>query len=88
MARKDTQFAEFADGRVFRVRVTPKAASNQISADPTGQFDFRVRVTVAPENGKANQAVGRLLAKAIGVPKSRIELLGGTTSRDKQFRVR
>ena len=38
--------------------------------------------------GKANQAVGRLLAKAIGVPKSRIELLAGTSSRDKQFRVK
>lgn len=37
--------------------------------------------------GKATKAVGELLANHFGVPKSRVELLSGATSRVKRFRV-
>jgi uncharacterized protein YggU (UPF0235/DUF167 family) len=37
--------------------------------------------------GQANQAVVKVLAKHLGVPRSRLELVSGATSRVKRFRV-
>ena len=71
-------------GATVMVRVTPKAAANGIVLRD-GQI--RVSVTAAPEGGKANAAVQKLLAKAMGVPKSRLELIRGATARDKVFSV-
>lgn len=71
-------------GAKIALRVTPKASSNRIT-ELDGQI--RVYVTTVPENGKANVVVQKLLAKALGVPKSRLLLLSGQTSRDKVFRV-
>lgn len=67
------------------VRVTPKAAANRIAVDADGLI--RVYFTTVPEGGKATAAVVQLLAKAIGIPKSRLELVRGETSREKLFRV-
>jgi uncharacterized protein YggU (UPF0235/DUF167 family) len=38
-------------------------------------------------DGKANEAVARLLAAHLQLPRSRIELVAGETSRQKRFRV-
>lgn len=71
-------------GAEILVRVTPKASRNAVVA---AEGAIRVYVTVVPEDGKANDAVVKLLAKALGVPKSRLQLLRGATSRDKVFRI-
>ena len=71
-------------GRTIEVRVTPKASRNAVSVD---RERLKVSVTTVPEGGKANAAVVKLLSKALGVPKSRLELVRGATSRDKLFRV-
>ncbi|WP_407495374.1 DUF167 domain-containing protein [Pseudooceanicola sp. MF1-13] len=71
-------------GAEVAVRVTPKAARNRIVAEDGA---IRVYTTTVPEDGKANASVTKLLAKAMGVPKSRLELIRGQTSRDKVFRV-
>jgi uncharacterized protein YggU (UPF0235/DUF167 family) len=44
-------------------------------------------VTCVPEDGKANKAVTKLLARALGVAPSRLILIRGTAGRDKVFRV-
>lgn len=71
-------------GAEIAVRVTPKASRNAIVVTDEG---IRVYVTVVPESGKANAAVLKLLAKALGVPKSRLSLIRGATARDKVFRI-
>ncbi len=48
---------------------------------------LRVRVTAPPEEGRANDAVVALLAKALGVPKSRVRILRGHTARNKVVSV-
>jgi hypothetical protein len=50
-----------------------------------GRFGTRWKVSVAaaPENGRANTAVLDLVASALRVPRSRIELVSGRTGRDK-----
>ena len=71
-------------GAEIAVRVTPKASRNRIEESAEG---LRVYVTVVPEGGKANAAVIKLLAKALGVPKSNLQLLRGHGARDKLFRI-
>ena len=70
---------------ILRVRVTPKASADRLTME-----DGRVRiwVTAPPDKGKANKAVIALVAKALGVPKSAVELVRGETARDKQLRIR
>lgn len=71
-------------GASFELRVTPKASRNEIREEAGA---LRAYVTTVPENGKANAAVQKLLAKALGVPKSRLTLIRGATARDKVFRL-
>lgn len=71
-------------GSEFAVRVTPKASRNAVMVEDGA---IRVYVTTVPEDGKATQAVIKLLAKSLGVAKSRLTLIRGAASRDKQFRL-
>lgn len=86
MAPKTPDLALLArPGAEIAVRVTPKASRNRITLDEDGAL--RVYVTTPPEDGKANEAVRKLLAKALGLAKTRLTLLRGQTARDKVFRV-
>jgi uncharacterized protein (TIGR00251 family) len=69
----------------LRVRVTPRAARNEIVKRRAGVL--QVRVTAPPEGGKANAAVCRLVARALKVPPSRVEVARGAGSRDKLLRI-
>ena len=48
---------------------------------------LRLRVTAPPEDGKANAAVVRLLAQTLGIPRSRLEVIRGHSSRNKVIKV-
>jgi len=48
---------------------------------------LKARVRAAPSEGEANAALCRLLAKALGVPPSRVDVVGGATSRVKRVKV-
>ena len=80
-----TELAHLAkSGAEIALRVTPKASRNTIVQAEDG---LRAYVTVAPEDGKANAAVAKLLAKALGVAKTRLTLIRGQSARDKVFRL-
>ena len=65
----------------LHVYVTPKSGRNEISGWRGGEL--LLKVTAPPEDGKANAAVCKLLAKALGVPKSAVCVTRGETSRHK-----
>jgi uncharacterized protein (TIGR00251 family) len=69
----------------LRIRVRPEASRNAVEVGDAGQVT--VRVTAAPERGKANKAFVALLAKKLGVTKSSVTLVRGLTSRDKVVRI-
>jgi uncharacterized protein (TIGR00251 family) len=71
-------------GAEIVVRVTPNASREQVTLDGSR---FVIRVTCVPEDGKANKAVTKLLAKTLGVAPSRLVLVRGAAGRDKVFRV-
>jgi len=65
----------------LRLRVIPGARSAGIVGR---QGDaWKVRVTAAPEHGRANDAVLRVLAEALGVPRGDVSLVAGHGSREK-----
>ena len=73
-----------SEGRLA-VRVTPNAKADRVMIE---EGQVKVRVTVAPEDGKANKAVITLLAKALGVSKSSLSIIRGETARDKLIQLR
>jgi len=68
----------------FQVRVTPKSRADEVRAS-RADGTIRVRVTAAPEDGKANEAVTALLAERLGLPRRSVRLIGGAASRLKWF---
>lgn len=72
------------------LRVTPRGGSDAIDGIETladGRSVVKVRVRAIADGGAANRAVTELLANALHVPKSRVRVLSGATSRLKQIAV-
>lgn len=69
----------------LEIRVQPKAKRNVIEVSSAG--DVTVRVTAAPDSGKANDAVISLLAKRLRLPKGGVEIVRGHRSRKKLVRM-
>src|SRR3981081_4534468 len=72
------------------LRVTPRGGRDDIDGVETladGRAVVKVRVRAIADGGEANRGVTELLAKALGVPKAKVRILSGTTSRLKQIGV-
>jgi hypothetical protein len=69
----------------FSVRVTPRASTNSVGGERDGALI--VRVTAAPAAGAANEAVVRLVARALGIAPSALRIERGATSRTKVLSV-
>jgi uncharacterized protein (TIGR00251 family) len=72
------------------LRVTPRGGRDDIDGLETladGRIVVKVRVRAIADGGAANRAVTELMAKALGVPKAKVRILSGTTSRLKQIAV-
>jgi uncharacterized protein (TIGR00251 family) len=67
------------------VRVVPRASREGVAGFEGGVV--RIRLNAPPVEGQANEALVRFLAKALGVPKSRIALVAGEKGRNKILRV-
>lgn len=67
------------------VKVVPGASRSRI-AGRLGDA-LKIQVAAAPERGKANEAVIRLLAESLGVKPGQIELIAGQTQPRKTFRI-
>jgi uncharacterized protein (TIGR00251 family) len=67
------------------VRVTPRASTNAVASYVDGVVG--VRLTAPPVEGAANEACCAFIANALGVPKSRVRLVGGAKSRSKTLEV-
>ncbi|MFI5254198.1 MAG: DUF167 domain-containing protein [Candidatus Limnocylindrales bacterium] len=70
----------------FAVRLTPRGGADGIDGvDADGALLVRVRA--APVDGAANEALRRLLAKALGVPTGAVTLAAGAAGRRKRIEV-
>ena len=85
----DRPYARERGGLRIAVRLTPRAGLDAV--DGIEHREDRVllaaRVRAAPEKGKANAALERLLARWLGVPPSRVSVVTGGASRIKALHV-
>jgi hypothetical protein len=75
---------------ILAIRVTPRSARPGIGGwrpGADGRDELEVRVAEAPADGAANDAVVKLLARALGISRSELEIVSGATSRHKRVRV-
>lgn len=73
-------------GRLLvEVKVIPGAARSEAAGLRDGAL--LVRVAAPPEKGKANEELRACLARALGLPKSSVELVSGAASRRKRVSV-
>jgi hypothetical protein len=72
-------------GLTLRVRVQPRASRDGIGGEREGALV--VRLTAPPVEGRANEALARLLGRALGVPPSAVRVVRGATGRDKRVAV-
>ncbi|MDH4067389.1 MAG: DUF167 domain-containing protein [Dehalococcoidia bacterium] len=68
----------------IRVKVKPNSRTEEVSQESDG---FTVRVKEPPKEGKANQAVIKLLAEHFGVPRSQVRILSGFKSKNKVVEI-
>jgi uncharacterized protein len=73
------------EGIVLRIHVQPGAGRSAV----VGRHGdaLKVRVAAPPVEGRANEAARALLAEALGVPETDVELTSGQSSRSKRFRL-
>jgi uncharacterized protein (TIGR00251 family) len=74
-----------AGGVTLRVRVQPRASQDALSGEREGALV--VRLTAPPVEGRANEALARFLAKALGVAPSAVRVASGATGRNKVVNV-
>lgn len=79
------EIAERDGCAVFAVRVAPRASRDAIEGEHAGAL--KVRLTAPPVEGRANDALRRLLAEALGVPVGAVTILSGEASRTKRVSV-
>ena len=74
-----------SDSSIIWVHVTTSAHISKVDGVKDGKL--RVRLRAIPEKGKANKALIELLASHFSVAKSLIEIVSGSTSRNKRIRL-
>ena len=72
-----------ASGVTISVRIQPRASKNSITRMEDGSF--KIRLTAPPVDGAANEALVALLAEALQVSRSAVEIISGHTARDKRI---
>jgi uncharacterized protein len=71
-------------GRIA-VRVQPRARKDEIAGERAGALV--VRVTAQPAEGRANEALRKLLAKRLGIAAGRVSVVRGASARDKLVEI-
>ncbi len=76
---------EVADGCILPVRVHPGAKRNAIIGSHDGAL--KISLMTPPTDGRANDALIAFLAEHFRLPRARISLVSGATSRSKTLRI-
>ncbi len=90
MAQNPSPLTPFPGGVRISVRLTPKASSERLGgvmAGADGRLSLKAWVPAAPEDGKANAALVKLLAKRCRLPPSSFSVVSGHTQRLKLVEV-
>ncbi len=78
-------FKEEGGAITFSVRVAPRASKTAAAGTHDGAL--KVRVAAPPVEGAANDELVRYLARALGVPRSAVQIVAGHSSKSKRVRA-
>jgi uncharacterized protein (TIGR00251 family) len=73
-------------GSALAVRVTPRASRNKI-VDVLSDGTVKIHIAAPPVDDQANTELVKFLSEVLGVPKTRLEIVAGTSGRDKLISV-
>lgn len=79
------KFEEKDDAVFFSVRVAPRASKSEIAGEIDGLV--KIRLCSPPVDGAANAELTKLLARALDVSRSDVEIVSGRTSKTKRIRI-
>ncbi|MGQ9800330.1 MAG: DUF167 domain-containing protein [Candidatus Saccharicenans sp.] len=74
-----------ADRRILVVRVQPRASRQELIR--LSETEFRARLLSAPEKGRANQELLELLSDSLHLPRQRLKIIRGESSRVKWVEI-
>jgi len=69
-----------------RIKVLPNSSKNEIT-EILSDNTIKVRITAAPEKGKANKELAKYLSDILNLPKSAITIISGQTEQVKLLRI-
>lgn len=70
----------------IKIRVLPRSSKNEVVGE-MADGTLKVKLTAPPVDGKANEALIKLLAKHFDVSKNKIKIVAGTTSKNKTIEI-
>ena len=70
---------------MLAIKLQPRASANEIGK-PLGD-ELKIKVTAPPVDAAANESLVRLLSDELDIPRNRIDLVRGHTSRHKTIRI-
>jgi hypothetical protein len=82
-SKLDLEYEQKPDGIAFGIIAKPGSRVNELAGFHDGCL--RVRITAAPEKGKANKAIIALLSKKLKISKSSLQIISGETSSRKKI---
>lgn len=71
----------------MRVTIKVKASAKVTKVEKTGENEYKVSVKAKPVEGQANEAVREALAEHFDIPRSRVAIVSGQTSKMKVFEI-
>ena len=76
---------EVEEGLIVRIKIVPNSSKNDIVLE---EGFIKVKVTAQPIENKANKALVEYLSKTFKVPKTKIEIVKGDTSKEKTILIK
>jgi uncharacterized protein (TIGR00251 family) len=86
MNQKNYKFHNGTSGAAISIRVTPRSSRNEVY-DILDDGVVKIRLTAPPVDNQANQALIKFLSEILDVPASSLEIVAGTTGKDKLVTV-
>ena len=71
----------------MRIFVKAKPGAKRNSVEKEDGSHFIVSTSARPQQGKANQAVAKLLADYFDIAPSRVRIISGSSSKQKVFEI-
>ena len=86
MQVESLKITQTPDGIIFQVKVVP--AGSKTSIEGIYGDMLKVKLSAAPEKGKANEALLEFLAEMLGVKRKFVKIVSGQTSKVKQIAIK